>query len=140
MKKRTELTEAKFRDLDYKDFIAITLAEAGAMGDPKAIEIVDKNLNFYYTHFGNINDKLLEDKLLFLKTVKLGFGEIKNLENDWSGLYTGAGNYLFVRPEYAKPILEYIENNYKEIKKPDTIKLYIYWREALENIAKAKNG
>ena len=140
MKKRIELTEKELKELDHKDFIAITLAEGGAMGDPGLIEIVDKDLNCYYTHFGEIDSKILEDKLPFLKTVRFEFGNIKNLESDWAGLYTGAGNYLLVRPKYEKPILKYIDDNYKDADKPKIIKLYLHWRGALENMVKTNNG
>lgn len=140
MRKRIELTEEKLKNLNYEDFIAITLAEGGAMGSPGLIEIVDEDLSYYYTHFGKIDSEILEDKLSFLKTVRLEFGNIKNLEKNWVGLYTGAGNYLFVRPKYEKPILKYIDDNYKDTDKPKIIKLYLHWREALENMVKTNNG
>ena len=73
MKKDTttiKLTNELFKSLKTKDFIAITMAEGGAMGDPGAIEIVDKDLKFYRTHFGEINDKILEDKIPFLRNNK----------------------------------------------------------------------
>ena len=137
MKKNTttiELTSELLKGLKPKDFIAITIAESGAMGDPGAIEIVDKNLKFYHTHFGEINDKILQEKIQFLNTLKIGFGDIDGLDKNWTGLYTGYGNYLFVRPKYEKPILKYINDNYGDTNIPTIVELYSHWYDALTEI------
>lgn len=145
MKKNTttiELTNELFKSLDTKDFIAITLAEGEAMGNPGAIEIVDKDLKFYRTHFGEIDGKILEDKIPFLKTVQIRFDGVTGFGDDWSYLYTGFGNHLFVRPEYKEPILKFIDEKCKNDGKdiPKAAKLYTHWYEALKEIAGTKNG
>ena len=143
MKKDTitiELTDELFKSLKTKDFIAITMAEGGAMGDPGAIEIVDKNLKLYHTHFGEIDDKLLREKIPFLNTLRIGFGDIDGLDKNWAGLYTGYGNYLFVKPKYEKPILKYINDNYGDTEMPTIVELYSHWYDALTEIIGKKNG
>ena len=145
MKKDTttiKLTNELFKSLKTKDFIAITMAEGGAMGDPGAIEIVDKDLKFYRTHFGEINDKILEDKIPFLKTVQIRLDGVTGFGDDWDYLYTGFGNHLFVRPEYKEPILKFIDKKYKDDGKdiPKVAKLYTHWYEALKEVAGTKNG
>lgn len=145
MKKDTttiKLTNELFKSLKTKDFIATTMAEGGAMGDPGAIGIVDKDLKFYRTHFGEINDKILEDKIPFLKTVQIRLDGVTGFGDDWGYLYTGFGNHLFVRPEYKEPILKFIDKKCKDDGKdiPKVAKLYTHWYEALKEIAGTKNG
>ncbi|MBQ3309733.1 hypothetical protein IJG78_03610 [Candidatus Saccharibacteria bacterium] len=140
MKDYIELTEEILASLKPNDIIAVTIAEDGAMGDPGAIEIVDKKLNIYHTYSGKINRKILHEKIPFLKDLELFFGNINKLdEKKWSGLYTGFGNYLFVRPKYKQPILEYVYNNY-DYDKLSKAELYVHWYEALKEIMGKKNG
>lgn len=127
------LTEEKLKSLKVENFLAITIAEIGAMGDPGAIEFIDDKLNLYCTHFGEMSDSLLEEKIPFLKTVQIMFGSIKNLSDDWAGIYTGYGNYLFVRPEYKDGIINYIKDKYDDI---SVSSLYIHWYEALQAVVK----
>ena len=134
------LTDDILSNLKTENFIAITIAEGGAMGDPGAIEIVDKELKLYRTHFGEIDDKLLRERIPFLNTLQIGFGNIDGLDKDWAGLYTGYGNYLFVKSKYEKPILKYIDNNYSNTKLPKVVELYSHWYEALTKIIGKKNG
>ncbi|MBR3256574.1 hypothetical protein IKG10_02825 [Candidatus Saccharibacteria bacterium] len=47
MKNYIELTEEMLASLKPNDIIAVTIAENGAMGDPGAIEIINKDLNMY---------------------------------------------------------------------------------------------
>lgn len=133
------LTDDILNNLKTENFIAITIAEGGAMGDPGAIEIVDKKLKLYRTHFGEIDDKLLREKIPFLNTLQIGFGNIDGLDKGWAGLYTGYGNYLFVRPKYKKPIEKYIEKNYGDSEVGPIVELYSHWYEALTEIAGKKN-
>ncbi|MBO7718079.1 hypothetical protein J6S37_01110 [Candidatus Saccharibacteria bacterium] len=130
--KTIELTDKLLESLKTEDFLAITIAEGGAMGDPGAIEIVDKDLKLYHTHFGEIDDDLLRNKIPFLETLRIGFGEIEGLDRNWTGLYTGYGNYLFVKPEYEKPILKYIEDHYSDTGMPMVVELYSHWYDALK--------
>lgn len=49
------------------------------MGDPGAIELVDKNLKVYYTHFGEVAKANLEHANPFLKSLSVGSGEVIGL-------------------------------------------------------------
>lgn len=129
-----KLTDKILASLDSKDFIAIALAVSGAMGDPGSINIVDRSLKIYHTHFGEIDEKILREKIPFLKTLKVCFDDIDGLGEDWAGLSTGYGNYLFVRPEYEKPILRYISDNYSDTGMREMLELYAHWYEALEEV------
>ena len=140
MKDYIELTEEKLASLKPNDIITVTVAEGGAMGDPGAIEIVDKKLNIYHTYSGKIDSEILYEKIPFLQKLELVFGNIIGLdEKKWSGLYTGFGNYLFVRPKYKQPILEYVYNNYG-YDKLSKGELYVHWYEALKEIMSKKNS
>ena len=131
-KKYIELTNDILNGLNYDDLIAVTIAEGGAMGDPGAIEIVNSNLDIYHTHFREIDNNLLQEKIPFIKNLQIAFGEIDGLSKDWAGLYAGYGNYLFVRPEYKKPILEYINKKYGDTGMPITVELYSHWYDAIK--------
>lgn len=134
MKTHIDLTRENIKQIDSDDLIAITIAEGGAMGDMDAIEIVGKDLKVYYTHFGKFENEELEKIIPFLKTISGGLGEVSGLPEDWSHLYTGYGNNLFVRPELKDKIIDYVRENYKDFELPEIVELYSHWYEALENI------
>ena len=136
---RIKLTKQSIKKLTPDNLIAITIADAGAMGDPGAIEFVDKNLKLYYTHFGEIEKSELERVIPFLKTLQLMFGDIEGLNKDWAGLYTGYGNYLFVRPEFKEPILHFVEENYGDSELPLVVELYSHWYDALKTLNTSKD-
>lgn len=136
MIKRIFITDKNIAKIKPDSLIAITIAEDGAMGDPGAIELVDNDLKFYYTHFGEVEDEALRNIIPFLSTLSIGFGKVNGLPKEWDWLYTGCGNYLFIRPELKEGILEYIRANYKDTKMPEAAGLYSHWYEALENIIK----
>ena len=131
MRKRIVLTEENLKSIEPKDIIAITMASGGAMGDPSAIELVDKNLKVYFTHFGEIDNSKLEKVIPFLNTLDVMFDDIKGTGDDWAGLYTGYGNYLFVRPELKEPILHFVEEKYSDTGLPLVVELYTHWYDAL---------
>ena len=132
------LTNESIMGLQPDNLVAITIAEMGAMGDPGAIKFVDKKLKVYYTHFGEINDDLLGEAIPFLPKISLMLGEVKGLPEDWDYLYTGYGNYLFIRPGLKDGISEYIRANYKDTKMPEIVELYSHWYEALKNVFEDK--
>ena len=132
-----DLTKAKLDKLKSNDLIAITMASGGAMGDPGAIELVGKDLKVYYTHFGDFDNKKLEKVIPFLNTLDVMFDTIKGLSDDWTGLYTGYGNYLFVRPELKAPIKKYIEENYSDSEVGPIVELYSHWYDALKEAVRA---
>lgn len=138
MKNSIVLTNDNIKDINSDDLIAITIAEGGAMGDPGAIILVDNDLKMYRTHFGEIKDETLKSVIPFLKTLDIGFGEVSGLSEDWDWLYTGYGNYLFIRPEFKDGVLEYVRKNYKDTRMPEVVELYSHWYEALENLIKDK--
>ena len=136
MKNRIALTDDNIRVIKVDGLIAIAIAEGGAMGDPGVIELVDKDLKIYYTHFGEITNDNLEYVVPFLKTISIGLGEVNGLPKEWDYLYTGYGNYLFILPRYKERILKYVQKKYKDTGMPTVVELYSHWYEALENILK----
>lgn len=134
MRKHIDLSEEKLKSIKPDDIIAITLAAGGAMGDPSAIELVDKKLRVYYTHFGEIDNSKLKKVIPFLDTLRVAFDDIEGVGDDWVGLYAGYGNYLFVRPELKEPILRFVEDNYGDSKLSLTVELYSHWYDALEAV------
>lgn len=138
MKNRIILTNNNIKAIKPDDLIAITIAEGGAMGDQGAIELVDNDLRLYHTHFGEIERDSLESVVPFLKTLDIGLGGVSGLSKDWTWLYTGYGNHLFIRPELKDGVLKYIRTNYKDTELPEAVELYSHWYEALENIIKVK--
>ena len=133
MIKHIDLTKEKLNKLKSKDLIAITMASGGAMGDPGAIEIVNKDLDVFYTHFGDFDNKELEKVIPFLSTLRVEFDNIEGTGDDWAGLQTGYGNYLFVRPKLNEPIERYIEENFSDTKVGLIVELYSHWYEALSD-------
>ena len=131
MRKHIDLSEEKLKAIKPEEIIAITLAGGGAMGDQNAIEIVDKDLNVYYTHFGVFDNGKLKRFIPFIDTLQVEFDNIEGIGNDWAGLYTGYGNYLFVRPELKEPILHFVEENYSDTGLPLVVELYTHWYDAL---------
>jgi len=138
MKNRIALTDDNIKIIKVDDLIAIAIAEGGAMGDPGAIELVDKDLKIYYTHFGEITNDNLEYVIPFLKIISIGLGEVNGLPKEWDYLYTGYGNYLFILPRYKERILKYVQKKYKDTGMPAVVELYSHWYEALENILNNK--
>lgn len=136
MKKRIVLTDDNIKNIKPDMLIAITIAEGGAMGDPGAVELVDKDMRIYCTHFGEIGKENLERVIPFLKTLGIGLGEVDGLPKEWDYLYTGYGNYLFILPKYKEKVLEYVQEKYKDTGMPITVELYSHWYEALEKIIK----
>ena len=134
MRKHIDLSEELLESIKTEDIIAITMAAGGAMGDPGAIELVDKDLKVYYTHFGDISEEALKKAIPFLGTLRVEFDKIDGIGNDWAGLYTGYGNYLFVRPDLKEPILDFIKDNYGDSKLPPAVELYSHWYDALIDI------
>ncbi|MBR3256575.1 hypothetical protein IKG10_02830 [Candidatus Saccharibacteria bacterium] len=77
---------------------------------------------------------MLWKKILFLKSLSIAFGETNGLDKDWAGLYTGFGNYLFVRSKYKSGILDYIDKNYGDSGYSKTVELYSHWYDALNSV------
>lgn len=138
MNNRITLTNKNISAINPDDLIAITIAEGGAMGDPGAIELVDSKLKLYHTHFGEFDGEDLVKIIPFLKTLDIGFGEVDGLPEDWDWLYTGYGNYLFIRPKFKEGVLGHIRKNYRDTGMSEVVELYAHWYEALKSIAEAK--
>ena len=134
MRERIQLTEKNLKTIKPEDVIAITIATGGAMGDPGAIEIVDKDLKVYITHLSEIDTSKLEGVIPFINTLQVMFDDIAGAGDDWAGLYTGYGNYLFVRPELKEPILHFVEEKYGNTNLPLVVELYSHWYDALTSI------
>jgi hypothetical protein len=137
--KQLILTEKSIGDIKPDDVVAITLASGGAMGDPGAVEITDKNLNVYYTHLSEISSEKLERIVPFIKKIDDIFADIwvgdkVEIDGDWAGLYMGFGNCLFVRPELKEPMLNYIKANYTECS--SNVELYTHWYDTLKEVVK----
>ena len=82
MRKHIDLSDETLRSIESKDIIAITMASGGAMGDPGAIELVDKNLKVYYTHFGEIDNNKLKRVIPFMDTLHVAFDDIDGVGDD----------------------------------------------------------
>ena len=141
------MTEKIIGDIKPEEVIAITLASGGAMGDPGAIEVVDKNLKMYYTHFGEIASEKLGKIIPFIEKIDEIFDCLwrnskVEVDSNWAGLYMGFGNCLFVRPELKEPMLDYIKANYAECS--PAVELYTHWYDTLKEVVrkdvKIENG
>lgn len=133
------LTDKNLGNLKSENIIAVTMASGGAMGDPGAIEITDKELNVYHTYLSETPVEKLENIIPFVKEIDKIFNSLwmngkVEIDDDWTGIYTGFGNCLFVRPELRQPVLDYIKTNYKECS--PTVELYTHWFDALKKVAK----
>ncbi len=137
---QTPLTDKNLKAIKPENVVAITMASNGAMGDPGAVEITDKKLDVYYTHLGEISSEKLKRIIPFIEKIDDIFANIwtggkVEIDGDWTGIYTGFGNCLFVRPELKEPMLDYIKANYTECS--PTVELYTHWYDALKEVVGA---
>ena len=135
MKKRIDLTEEKLKELKGDDLVAITMVLDDTAEDPKAVELVDKDLKIYYTHLGDFDDEKLERlSPLFGKVIEI-CGAIDGTRDDWVSVRRiEIGYYLFVRPKYKNPIERYIDEHYSGTETEKSTKLWLHWYEALKDI------
>ncbi|MBR5419251.1 hypothetical protein IK110_03320 [Candidatus Saccharibacteria bacterium] len=125
-----QLSEEKLDDIQYGDVIALTIAESGAMGEPDAFYLVDKDLRIYYTNLRDFNFIKLANKITMLRTLNIFLGNAENVENGWKNFYMGFGNYLFVKNEYSERIQNFLDNECD--KKNRCGELYCHWYSALK--------
>lgn len=136
MEKTIELSNENIDTIKYDDIVAITIAEAGAMGESNGFYVVMKNCELYHTNLGNTqisNEKMLETFPL-LKTFDCFCGNIINLNDEWKYFYMGFGNYLVVRKEYYEIIMQYIKENLPK----DFQRGYLYqkWYDIITKVVK----
>lgn len=136
MQNTIELTKENLIDIKYKNIIAVTIAEGGAMGEPNGFYAVESDYKLYHLNFGSetINKKELFDKFPLLKTFKCFCEHVYNLEDGWEWFNMGFGNYLIVRDTFSKKVNEYISNNLKENWQHG--ELYQKWYEVIINVCK----
>ena len=136
MEKIIELSNENIDAIKYADIVAITIAEAGAMGEPNGFYIAMKNYDLYHTNLGNTpisNEKMLEVFPL-LKTFDCFCGQVTNLNGEWESFYMGFGNYLVVRKQYYDAIMQYIKENLpKDFQRGH---LYQKWYEIITKVVK----
>ena len=133
-----DLTEELIEQINADDIIAITLCGGGGIGDLGAIELVNKNLEVFYLHRGDIDDDELEKLIPFIHTLKVEYDDFRGLTLGWEGLYTGCGNCLLLRSELKEPLLKYMKDNYydENSELPYVTELYLYWYDALKAVLK----
>ncbi len=131
MKDIIELTSDNLKNVEYKNIIAITIAEGGAMGEPNGFYAVESNYKLYHSNFSfeTPGRKELFDKFPVLKTFSCFCEHMYNLEEGWEWFNMGFGNYLIVRDTISKKVNEYIKNNFKENWQPG--ELYQKWYEII---------
>lgn len=136
MENEIELTNENLREIEYKNIIAVTIAEGGAMGEPNGFYAVESDYKLYHFNFSSdtINKKDLFDKFPLLKTFKCFFEHVDNLDDGWEWFNMGFGNYLIVRDAFSKKVSEYISNNLKEDWQHG--ELYQKWYEIIINVCK----
>ena len=136
MQNTIELTKENLIDIKYKNIIAVTIAEGGAMGEPNGFYAVESDYKLYHFNFGSeaINREELFDKFPLLKTFKCFFENVDNLDEGWEWFNMGFGNYLIVRNTFSKKVNEYISNNLKENWQHG--ELYQKWYEVIINVCK----
>lgn len=96
--------------IKYDDIIAISIAENGAMGDPGAVIVLNKNLSQCYFHHYNIIPEKLKKKLPIFEGLRLEFGNAIITEKGWDIYYFGVGNYLFIREKYYKKLKQSLDS------------------------------
>ena len=136
MENEIELTNENLREIEYKNIIAVTIAEGGAMGEPNGFYAVESDYKLYHFNFSSdtINKKDLFDKFPLLKTFKCFFEHVDNLDDGWEWFNMGFGNYLIVRDTFSKKVSKYISNNLKEDWQHG--ELYQKWYEIIINVCK----
>lgn len=120
----TEIDDNNIRDFEEKDIMFFTLAEAGAMGEPKGIEIVTQKedaITLYHTNISEFDVRKLYSKFSALKTLNCGiFGVVTGVQSGFIHTDTGMGNHLFIN--------ESINNEFQEkIKTLQPFEIYNRW-------------
>lgn len=106
-----QIGTSDIKSLCYRDIVLVMLAEGGAMGEPGAVVIVEKqkhgaricHANYCY---GDFDMDEFAEKFPPLRTFDCGlFGKAAGIPRSWRHVDLGAGNHLLVRkriyPEFA---------------------------------------
>lgn len=136
MENTIELTNDNLMNIKYKNIIAITIAEGGAMGESNGFYAVERDYKIYHLNLSSekISKKELFNTFPLLKTFKCFCEYIYNLEDGWEWFNMGFGNYLIVREEYSEKLKVYITDNLKENWQHG--ELYQKWYEVISNVCK----
>lgn len=129
-----ELKNENIEEIIYDDIIAVTIAEAGAMGEPNGFYAVNKEHKLYHLNFGetSIEKETLYEKFPLLVKLNCFFEEVSNLDMEWKWFNMGFGNYLVVRDSIYSIVKKYIKENLKEDYEHG--ELYNKWYEVIKNV------
>ncbi len=110
------ITKDNINDIKYRNVVAITYAEAGAMGEEFGFHVVLKDLMHYYVNLGDADFTKEEFYHAFplMKTFRCFYSRVENLKRGWTCYYMGYGNYFLIRSKYAKKVDKYIKDNFKK--------------------------
>lgn len=124
--------------IKYKDIIMMSFAEPGAMGEPGGIIFLLNNLKAYHTNYcyDGMDIKNLYSIFPPLETIKCGFHEVKDLDDNWDWLDMGFGNYLFIRKDIYDDYVKLVEQEITE--EPREGHLYNRWIELAEQLLSNK--
>ncbi len=99
------ITESNYQDYLSLDIVAFSFAYPGAMGDPGAIIIIDRNGQIYYANYCNDNNYIKREHI---KDIIPIFGGIKwwpigcdSNNDEWVNVDLGMGNNLLMLKEIS---------------------------------------
>ena len=110
--KTIELTHSSMIGFTSKDILAFSFAESGAMGEPGAVILVDKDKQFYHCNyvFGDVTEDDVLKMVPMLQDCQFGlFGRNSIVPAGWTYVNLGMGNHLVVSNEVYKSFSKRME-------------------------------
>lgn len=129
-----ELDKENIESIDYKNIIAVTIAEGGAMGEPNGFQVVDEFMQLYHSNFqfGKLKYDELKKKFPLLNGFNCGLDQVNNLDKGWKEVNLGADNYLLIRDKYYDMFMDRVKSELGENYKRG--ELYQKWFKILQKL------
>ena len=106
-----EINKSNYKDYDFHDIIAFSIASPGAMGDRGAVVIVTSEGKVYHTnpYWGDMTEEETFQICPPLKECHFGMFGGGNIPEGWRSFYLGGGNLLVVNDVIVPQFLEITE-------------------------------
>lgn len=125
---RIQLNSSNYKNFLPIEIIAFSIAEAGAQGDPSALEIIsiDKKLFYLNLRWTDFNEEIIDFICPALEECFLNPPlDNQTVPNDWYYVYMGAGNHLYV----ASLIQSQFKEQTHDLKSP--VEFYKQWKRII---------
>ena len=125
---RIQLNLSNYKNFLPIEIIAFSIAEAGAQGDPGALEIISKDKQLFYLNlrWTDLNKEIVDFICPALEECCFNpLLENQTTPKDWYYVYMGAGNHLYV----ASQIQSQFKVKTHDLKSP--VEFYKKWKRII---------